>query len=92
MPRYCVTSVQNIMIEVVEAVIKSTKAKKAIGPDGLSTETLKTLDEQNVEMITGLCNIICNSGTTPKDLKHPIFVTLTKKKNKNTRLLIIKDT
>ena len=90
MPSFCVASVENIMIEEIEAVIKSTKAKKATGPDGLSTEILKALDEQNVEVITGLCNIIGNSDIIPKDLKYQIFVTLPRK-NKNIRLLIIKN-
>ena len=67
------------MKEEVELVIKSMKDKKAAGPDGLSTETMKTLDDQNIDMITDLCNTIYNSGIIPTDLKHSVFVTLPKK-------------
>ena len=52
------------------------KDKKAIGPDGRSTETLKALDDQNVDMITNLCNIIYNSGIIPTDLEHVVFVAI----------------
>ena len=79
MPSFEVTSGENIMKEEVELVIKSMKDKKAAGPDGLSTETLKALDDQNIDMITDLCNTIYNSGIIPADLKHSVFVTLPKK-------------
>ena len=79
MPSFEVTSGKNIMKEEVELVIKSMKEKKATGPDGLSTEALKALDDQNVDMITDLCNTIYNSGKIPTDLKHSVFVTIPKK-------------
>ena len=90
MPRFEVTSGENIMKEEVELVIKSMKDKKAAGPDGLSTETLKALDDQNIDIITDLYNTIYNSGIIPADLKHSVFVTLPKK-TKGTRLLIIQN-
>ena len=79
MPSFEVTSGENIMKEEVELVIKSMKDKKAAGPDGLSTETLKALDDQNIDMLTDLCNTIYNSGIIPTDMKHSVFVTLPKK-------------
>ena len=79
MPSFEVTSGKNIMKEEVELVIKSMKEKKATGPDGLSTEALKALDDQNVDMIIDLCNTIYNSGKIPTDLKHSVFVTIPKK-------------
>ena len=79
MPSFEVTSGENIMKEEVELVIKSMKDKTAAGPDGLSTETLIPLDDQNIDMITDLCNTLYNSGIIPVDLKHSVFVTLPKK-------------
>ena len=58
MPSFEATSGGNILKEEVELVIKPMKDKKAVGPDGLSTDTQKALDDQNVDMITNLCTII----------------------------------
>ena len=55
MPTFKVTSGENVMKEEVELVIKSMKDKKAVGPHGLSTETLKALDDKNVDITTTLC-------------------------------------
>ena len=55
------------------------KNGKAPGPDELSTEALKALDEYNIDVITDLCNTIYNSGCIPVDMKQSIFVTLPKK-------------
>ena len=41
-------------------------------------EALKALDEQNIEIITSLCNIIYNSGMIPTEMKHSVFITLPK--------------
>ena len=43
------------------------KDGKATGTDELSAEVLKALDEQNIEIITSLCNIIYNSGMIPTE-------------------------
>ena len=40
---------------------------------------LRALDDQNIDVITNLCNIIYNSGVIPTDLKLSIFITLPKK-------------
>ena len=79
MSSFEVMSGGNIMKEEVELVIKSMTGKKAAGPDELSTETLKALDDQNVDMVTDLGNTRYNSGIIPTDLKHSVFVTLPKK-------------
>ena len=52
---------------------------KATGTDELLAEALKTLYEQNIEIITSLCNIIYNIGMIPTEMKHSVFITLPKK-------------
>jgi len=79
MPQFTVTSGENIMKEEVTKALKAMKNGKAPGPDELSTEALKALDEYNIDIITDLCNTIYNSGFIPVDMKQSIFVTLPKK-------------
>lgn len=52
------------------------KDGKATGPGEIPAEALKTLDEEDIEMITALCNIIYNTRMIPTDMKHLIFATL----------------
>ena len=66
------------MKEILKA-LNSIKDGKATGPDELPAEALKALDEQNIEIITSLCNIICKSGMIPTEMKHSVFITLPKK-------------
>ena len=67
------------MKEEIQKALKSMKDGKATGPDELPAEALKALDEHNIEIITSLCNIIYNSGMIPTEMKHSVFITLTKK-------------
>ena len=53
--------------------------EKQAGTDELPAEALKALGEQNIQIITSLCNIIYNSGMIPTKMKHSVFVTLPKK-------------
>ena len=62
MPKFEVTSGASIMKEEIQKALKTMKDGKATGPDGLPAEALKALDEQQIEIITSLCNIIYNSG------------------------------
>ena len=55
------------------------KKGKTTGSDEISTEMLRALDDENIDVITNLCNIMCNSGVIPTDLKQSIFITLLKK-------------
>ena len=55
------------------------KKGKATGSDKISTEMLRALDDENIDLITNLCNIMHNSGIIPTDLKQSIFITLPKK-------------
>ena len=79
MPQFTVTSGESIMKEEVTKALKAMKNGKAPGPDELSTEALKAIDEYNIDIITDLCNTIYNSGFIPVDMKQSIFVTLPKK-------------
>ena len=79
MPQFEITSGQSILKEEVEKAIQSMKRGKATGSDEISTEMLRALDDQNIDVISNLCNIIYNSGVIPTDLKQSIFITLPKK-------------
>ena len=78
MPQFEITSGQSILKEV-EKTIQSMKKGKATGSDEISTEMLRALDDENIDVITNLCNIMYNSGVIPTDLKQSIFITLPKK-------------
>ena len=79
MPQFEITSRQSILKEEVEKTIQSVKKEKATGSDDISTEMLRALDDENIDVITSLCNSIYNSGVIPTDLKQSIFRTLPKK-------------
>ena len=55
MPKFEVTSGASIMKEEIQNALKSMKDGKATGTDELPAETLKALDEDNIEIITSLC-------------------------------------
>ena len=78
MPQFEIASEQRILKEV-EKTIQSMKKGKDTGSDEISTEMLRALDDENIDVITNLCNIIYNSGVIPTDLKQSIFITLLKK-------------
>ena len=75
MPQFDTISGQSILKEEVEKTIQSMKKGKATGSDKISTEMLRVLDDENIDVITNLCNIIYNSGVIPTDLKQLIFIT-----------------
>ena len=79
MPQFEITSGQSILKEEVEKTIQSMKKGKATGSDEISTEMLKALNDQKIDVITNLCNIIYNSGVIPTDLKQSIFITIPKR-------------
>ena len=66
------------MKEEIQKALKSMKDGKATGTDAFGKETLKALDEHNIEIITSFCNIIYNSGMIPTIMKHSVFITLPK--------------
>ena len=63
----------------MEKALQSIKKRKATGSDEISTEILRALDDQNIDVIANLCNIIYNSGVIPTDLMQSIPITLLKK-------------
>ena len=69
MPQFEITSGQSILKEEVEKTMQSMKKGKATCSDDISTEMLRALDDENIDVITNLCNIIYNSGVIPTDLK-----------------------
>ena len=73
MPKFAVTSVASIMKEEIQKALKSMKDGKATGTDKSPAETLKALDEHNIEKIKSLDNIIYNSGMIPIEMKHCIY-------------------
>ena len=78
MPQFEITLGQSILNEEVEKAIQSMKKGKASSSDEISTEMLRALEDQNIDVITNLSNIIYNSGFIPNDLKQSIFITLPK--------------
>ena len=78
-PRFTMTTGNNILQEEVQKAISSMRKGKATGSDEISTEMLKALDDHNVKSITKLCNIIYNTGYIPTELEKSIFITIPKK-------------
>ena len=79
MPTFNETTGNSILKEEVERVIRDMKHGKATGPDELSAEALKALDDINVKLVTELCNRIYESECIPTELKQSIFVPIPKK-------------
>ena len=79
MPQFEIKSGQSILNKEVEKALQSMKKGKATGLAEISTEMLRALDDENIDVITNLCNIIYNSGVIITDLKQSIFITLPKK-------------
>ena len=74
MPTFNETPGNSILKEEVERVIRGMKNGKETGPDELSAEDLKALDNINMKLVTELCNMIYDSGYIPNELKQLIFV------------------
>ena len=55
------------------------KKNKAPGPDGITTEMIKALDDFGIEKITILANEIYDNGKIPEDLSRSIFIMIPKK-------------
>lgn len=46
------------------------------GPDGISADTLITIDDQNIDSLIKLYNIVYNTGHIPTKMKKSTFVPL----------------
>ena len=55
------------------------KSGKAPGIDNITTEHLKALHEDSLQILTDLCQRIYESGYIPADMKHSSFITIPKK-------------
>ena len=78
-PRFAMTTGNNILQEEVQKAISSMKKGKATGSGEISTEMLKALDDRHVKAIAKLGNIIYNTGYLPTELEKSIFITIPKK-------------
>ena len=68
---------KKITVEEVRNALKKMGTRKAPGPDGVTAEQLRALDE---ESITDICNDIYETGYIPGELRHSIFIKIPKKK------------
>ena len=73
MPHFTTAAGQNTLKEEVENVTHLMKNGKATGPDVLPAESLKALDEHNIDILTRLCNIIYNTGYIPTEMKQYLY-------------------
>jgi len=69
----------DIMEAEVRYAIKKMKKLKAPGPDNITTESLKALDEDNIKTLTAICNKIYSTGYIPSDMLDSTFITIPKK-------------
>ena len=63
----------------VRAASEKMKNNKAPGPDGITTEMIKALDDFGIEKITILANEVYDNGKIPEDLSRSIFIMIPKK-------------
>ena len=68
-----------IMKDEVREAMRKMKTGKATGPDGLSIELIKALEEFGIEKVTTLLNEIYDTGQIPVDMSRSIFIALPKK-------------
>lgn len=70
-----------ILKSEVEYAIKTSKSRKATGPDNVPIEFLKALDDRNLTQLTKMLNKIYATGEIPKDWLKSVFIPLPKKNN-----------
>lgn len=70
-----------ILKSEVEYAIKTSKSRKATGPDNIPIEFLKALDDRNLTQLTIMLNKIYETGEIPKDWLKSVFIPLPKKNN-----------
>ena len=75
--------------EILE-ICKSTKDRKAFGPDGIPNKALKTAIENNVGAFVDIYNSCLTEGTFPPIWKRQRLVLIPKRENQTKiRLLIV---
>uniref|UniRef100_A0A8D8VL77 Craniofacial development protein 2 n=2 Tax=Cacopsylla melanoneura TaxID=428564 RepID=A0A8D8VL77_9HEMI len=73
------TTGPEILIDEVEAAIKTLKDGKAPGPDEVQSEIIKLFSDDFKKELTVIFNVIYNSGEIPKDWLKSEFIILPKK-------------
>lgn len=67
--------------EEILYALNTLKSRKAIGPDGLPSEILKLVEEEQVSVLVDLFNSIYKTGIIPREWLISTFITLPKKRN-----------
>lgn len=62
-------------------VMREAKSGKAVEPDKVHAEVLKTLEEDGLDALTALFNKIYRTGVLPDDWLKSTFIPLPKKPN-----------
>ena len=63
----------------VRAATKKMGNNKALGPDRITTEMIKAIDDFSIEKFTNLANEMCEDGKIPEDLCRSIFIMIPKR-------------
>ena len=68
-----------IMKREIEFALRKTKLNKAMGPDEINTEMIKTLEDMGIDTLHKLFNKLYETGEIPSDMAKSIIITLPKK-------------
>ena len=63
----------------IEQTVKQSKVGKAMGPDNIGCEILKTFGQNSVRVLCKLFNQTYNQGVLPEEMCQSVFVPLPKK-------------
>ena len=69
----------DIIKSEIEFALRKTKLNKAMGPDEINTEMIKTLEDIGIDTLHKLFNKMYETGEIPSDMAKSIFITLPKK-------------
>ena len=64
-----------IMKREIEFALRKTKLNKAIGPDEINTEMIKTLEDIGIDTLHKLFNKMYDTGKIPSDMAKSMFIT-----------------
>ena len=63
--------------------MKNAKKRKALGPDGIPIQAIKTLEELGLDLVHHLLQLIYETGEVPEKMLKPVFITLPKRASTN---------
>ena len=63
--------------------MKKAKKRKALGPDGIPIEAIKTLEELELDLMHHLLQLIFETVELPEKMLKSVFITLPKKAGAN---------